>query len=266
MVRDGEYLVCKGEDCSAQATGALKRWTDKIEVKFVGESLIDAMVEAFPYILSDKDLAAMTPDEVRDAKMDPADLYRLDWAKVAELEMSGHKVGAMADKAIKNLNAKKTLSLPVLVGSLGINMIGRDMTQIIFDAGFNTLSKMLKATIPQIEAVPGMGGAKAKAFVEGFYAKVGLIAKLLSMGIAVEVSTGPLVGKTFCMTGFRDGSLSDAIEKAGGIVKGGVSRTLSYLIALDPGSNSGKMQDAKRNGTQVIGIDDAWQLTGQVKP
>jgi DNA ligase (NAD+) len=266
LVMDGAYLVCKNVECEVQSTGKIKRWTDKIEVKFVGDNLIEAVVEAFPFVLPDSELATMTPDEVRDAKMDIADLYRLDWNKVANLDPSGHKIGAMADKAAKNLKAKMTLPLHVLVGSLGIPLIGRDMTKVIVDAGFNTLSKMAKATVTQIADIPGMGDTKAKAFVGGFYDRLGLIAKLLGVGIQVAVSSGPLVGKSFCMTGFRDASLAEAIEKAGGTMAGGVSRKLSYLIALDPNGNSGKLADARKNGTVVIGIDDAWALTGQTKP
>jgi len=266
LVRDGEYLVCKSEDCEAQSTGKIKRWTSKIEVKFVGDTMIEAIVEAFPYVLSDADLSAMTPDELRDAKMDIADLYRLDWDKVADLDMSGHKVGAMADKAARNLKAKMTIPLHVLVGSLGIPLIGRDMTKVIVDAGFNSLSKMAKATVPQIAAIQGMGGSKAQAFVEGFTSRLGLIAKLLSVGIQVAVVTGPLVGKSFCMTGFRSAELSEAIEKAGGTMAGGVSRKLSYLIALDKNGNSGKLTEARKNGCTVIDVDDAWALTGQIRP
>jgi len=247
LTRNGEYLVCKNEDCPAQATGAVKRWVKKIEVLHVGDSLIEALVEA-------------------GFVGDPADLYTLDPVKVADLEIGGRKVGASADKAIRNLNAKKILPLHVLVGSLGIDLIGRDMAKIIVDAGFDSLSKMAKATIPQIAAIPGVGQVKAEAFVKGFTAKLGLIAKLIGNGIQVQVASGPLVGKSFCMTGFRDAALSDAIEKAGGTMKSGVSRSLSYLIALDPNSNSGKAQEARKNGIPVIGIDDAWAMTGMTKP
>ena len=267
LVMNGAYLVCKNIECEAQSTGKIQRWTKKIEIKFVGDTLIETMVEAFPYILPDAILSAMTPDELLEAKMDIADLYRLDWDKVADLEMSGHhKVGAMADKAASNLKAKMVLPLHVLVGSLGIPLIGRDMTKTIVDAGFDTLSKMTKATIPQIAAIPGLGNTKAEAFVNGFMAKLGLICKLLDNGITIAVASGPLVGKTFCPTGFRDGTLAAAIEAAGGTMKSGASKTLDFLIALDPSGNSGKLASARANGTKVISIDEAWAMTGQTKP
>lgn len=247
LTREGEYLVCRGLDCPAQATGSIKTWVKKIEVLHVGDSLIEALVES-----------GMVED--------PADLYTLNAADVSDLEIGGRKVGATADKAIKNLKAKMTLPIHVLVGSLGIPLIGRDMAKIIADAGYDTLSKMAKATIPQIAAIPGLGNTKAEAFVNGYTAKLGLICKLIGNGITVAVASGPLVGKSFCMTGFRDGSLSAAIEAAGGTMKGNVSRGLTFLIALDKNGNSGKLASARANGTTVIDIDEAWAMTGQPKP
>jgi len=247
LTRNGEYLVCKNEDCPAQATGAIRRWVEKIEVLHVGDSLIEAVVDA-------------------GFVEDIADLYTMDPVKVSDLEIGGRKLGATADKACRNLHAKMTLPLHVLVGSLGIPLIGRTMAKTIVDAGYNSLSKMAKATIPQIAAIPGVGQVKAESFVRSYTAKLGLIAKLLSVGIQVAVVGGPLVGKSFCMTGFRDGQLSDAIEKAGGTMKSGVSKDLTHLICLDPTSNSGKAQKARQYGTSIIGVDDAWAMTGQTKP
>jgi len=255
LTRDGEYLVCRNDDCPAQATGAIKRWVKKIGVLHVGDTLIEAMVE-------DGMVA------------DPADLYTLDPDAVAALEIGGRKVGGTASKAVNNLNAKKSLPLHVLVGSLGIPLIGREMAKMIVDAGYNTLSLMLKARVhvplgladgtklPAIASIPGVGDTKAVAFVEGFAAKTGLIAKLLGNGVQVQTISGPLVGQSFCMTGFRDQALSDAIEKAGGTMKSSVSKGLTYLIAQDPSSTSGKAQKARQYGTKVIGIEDARKLAG----
>jgi DNA ligase (NAD+) len=246
LERDGEYLVCRNEDCEAQAAGAIKRWVKKIGVLHVGETLIETLVEA-------------------GLVEDPADLYTLDVDKVADLDLSGRKVGGSASKAIKNLNDKKTLPLHVFVGSLGIPLIGRSMAKIFVDAGYSTLSKMLKAKIADVAAIPGVGQTKAEAFVLGFEKKAGLVAKLLGNGVQVQTATGALIGKSFCMTGFRDGALGDALEKAGGSMKSSVSKGLSYLIAADPSSTSGKAQKARTYGTQVIGIDDAWAMVGGKK-
>ena len=67
------------------------------------------------------------------------------------------------------------------------------------------------------------------------------------------------------MTGFRDPALDEALEKAGGTMKSGVSKGLDYLVAADPTSNSGKAKKARDYGTKVIGITDAWAMAGGKK-
>ena len=245
LVRDGEYLLCKNLDCEAQASGAIKRWISKIGVLNFGETLIDTLVEC-----------GMVNDI--------ADLYALDPVVVASLDMNGRRVGATADKAITNLNAKKALPLHVLVGSIGISpLIGRSMCQTIENAGYDTLSKMLKARVGELAAVPGVGGTKAQAFVEGFQAKVGLIAKLIGeAGITIATVSGPLLGQSFCFTGFRDANLEGALVGAGATIKSSAGKGLTYLVALDPNSGSGKLQAAMKNGTKVISVPDAKAMVG----
>lgn len=244
LTRDGEYLVCRNDDCDAQAAGAVKRWVSKVGVLHVGDTLIEALLEA-------------------GFVEDIADLYTLDPIKVADLEIGGRRVGGTGDKAINNLNAKKTMNLSTFVGSLGIPLIGRSMAKTIEDAGYDTLSKMAKAKIADVANIPGVGSTKAEAFVLGFQSKMALIGKLIGdAGIVISVVTGPLVGKTFCFTGFRDATLHAAIEAQGGTMKDSASKTLTYLVALDPKGNSTKLAAARKNGTLVIGVDDAKALAG----
>jgi len=244
LERDGEYLVCRGLDCPAQIAGAIKRWVQKIGVLHCGEALIEALIEA-------------------GMVQDMADLYLLDPDKAASVDINGRRAGGSATKAITNLNSKKTLPIHVFVGALGIPLIGRSMAKIIVDAGYTSLSDMLKAHISDIAKIPGVGDTKARSFVEGFFDRAGLIVKLTTdAGIRVQAATGPLVGTSFCLTGFRDAKLTDALEKLGATVKGSVSKKLDYLVSSDPNSQTGKATKARQYGTKVIGIDEANKMAG----
>jgi len=81
-------------------------------------------------------------------------------------------------------------------------------------------------------------------------------------GITVQVLSGPLAGKTFCFTGFRDNDLQDALEAAGGTMKGSVSKGLDYLVMHDPSSTSGKAMKARKYGTCLITPDEARAMAG----
>lgn len=242
--QDGEYLVCRNDDCAAQVTGAIRRWVSKIGVLHFGDALIEAMV--------DSGLVS-----------DVADLYTVDPAKVALLEMDGRRVGGAADRAFASLRDKMTLPLHTFLGSLGLSpLIGRSMVQTIMDGGFHTLADMRAAYPAQIGNIAGVGPTKAVAFVTGLKAKEALIDKLLASGVSIKTATGGLVGQTFCLTGFRDATLAQAIEAQGGTVKDSASKGLTYLVALDPNGNSTKLQAARKNGTLVIGKADAYKLAG----
>jgi DNA ligase (NAD+) len=193
----------------------------------------------------------------------PADLYGLDEAKLAALTLSGKKVGdSTAKRVMKNLRAKMELRIADFVGSLGIDMWGRSMTQFIVDAGLDTLEKMEDATVAQISAIPGVGDTKAVKFVEGFRRSRKMIDELLAAGVEVKkpITGGKLSGVSFCFTGVRDPAFADDLLEAGGTVKNSVGKGLTYLVAKDPKSNSGKAKKARAQGTEVISLEEAKAL------
>ena len=234
---DGEYLVCNGSMCSAQVSGSIKRWVKKVGILDWGSSVIDVLVDA---------------GHVKD----PADVYKLDEATLSAVQLSGRRVGSGAKTMLSNLHAKTDLPVNVVVGSLGIDLMGRSMVKKLVDAGYDTLDALATATVQELAAVPGMGQTKAEAFHSGFRFRSGLISKLVMNGITIKApSTGPLKGMTVCMTGFRDAAMHDAIEAAGGTVKSSVVKGLDYLVAKDPSSTSGKANKARSQGTRILGID-----------
>jgi DNA ligase (NAD+) len=236
----GEYLMCPNtKKCPAQQVGAIKRWVAKLDIKEWGDSLIKALCQD-GYV---KNIA---------------DLYRLQAGDLADLELSEKRLGeSNAKKAIKNLHDKMEIRIGDFVGSLGIELCGQSICQILVDAGFDTLEKMEDATVAELEAVPGMGDTKAKSFVKGYKQRVKLIEDLLSVGVKVKGPVqGKLTGKSFCFTGIRDKGLESEIKDAGGAIKGSVGKSLTYLVAKDPKSNSGKAKKAKDYGVEVIGIEE----------
>jgi len=244
--RDGAYLICpNGDACPAQISGAIKRWIAKIEIKHFGTSLIDMLCET-------------------GAVERIADLYTLDPAKVAAMDMGGRKVGGTADKAFRNLHAKTTLPLATFVGSLGIPMIGRSMAGKLVDAGLSSLNAMSKAKVSEVADIPNVGNTKATAFCDGYWDLLdrGVITALLAHITIAAKATGAFSDKSVCLTGFRDATMTAAIEAQGGTVKSGVSKTLTILVTKDPTSQSGKAQKARKYGTEVIGVDEMWNRLG----
>jgi DNA ligase (NAD+) len=144
LVREGEYLVCRGEDCPAQVVGGISRWVKKVGVLGIGDSVIEALVDA---------------GKVSDA----ADLYTMDPNDIASVLVGGSRLGQSAHSIVAELKSKAEMPLHVLVGSTGIPLCSRSVCKTIVEAGFDTLDKMRVATRADIERIPGLGPTKADA-------------------------------------------------------------------------------------------------------
>lgn len=248
LSRDGAYLVCMNTMlCPAQVSGSIKRWISKIGVKFLGDTLIDALCDQ-------GHLATI------------ADLYSVDPKMVATLEMNGRSIGGSADRGFASLRENMDLPLHVFVGALGIPQIGRSMAKIIIDGGYHSLHDLWGADPEALARIDGVGESKAFSFHTGFHhlmAEDGVIKGLLLAGVTIQApATGALQGMSVCMSGFRDPSMASAIEAQGGTIKGSVGKGLTYLVVKDPSSTSGKPEKARQLGVKVIGIDEMRTILG----
>ena len=242
LVREGEYLVCRGEDCPAQVVGGISRWVKKTGVLGIGDAVIEALVEA---------------DKVSDA----ADLYSMDPNDIESVLVGGSRLGQSAHTIVAELRAKAEMPLHVLVGSVGIPLCSRSVCKTIVEAGYDTLDRMRVATKADIERIPGLGPTKADAFVDGLRARAGLVDRLLANGVRIKGKVvGNLTGKSVCMTGFRDAAMEQAFEARGGTVKSSVGKGLTYLVAKDPNGASGKLDKARGLGTIVMSQREMWDL------
>lgn len=247
LIMQGEYLLCRGEDCPAQVLGGISRWVKKIGVLGLGDSIIEALIEH----------AGVT---------DPADLYTLDPNKIEGIPTGtdGSRLGRTAHIIVDELKSKAELPLHVLIGSLGIPLCARSVCKTIVDAGFDDLDKIESATLTQIANIPGIGSAKAAEFINGVSARRTLIDKLLDNGVTIKAkSVGVMTGKSVCFTGVRSPEMEKAIEDAGGTVKGSVGSGLTYLVQKDASSMSGKSQKAAALGVQIVDLDGMWAILGR---
>lgn len=245
LTRNGEFLVCPNDlECPAQVSGLIKTWVTKIGLKGVGNEIIDFLCNEG--ILND-----------------PSDLYTLDEGELADMTMNGRRIGGIAKNVVTEIKSKTDLPLHIFIGSLNIPLCSRSTVKKVVDAGFETLDKMRAATRGQLARIDGMGDARAENLVNGLKTRAEIIDRLLANGITIQApATGHLKGMSICMTGFRDSDLTDAIEKAGGTVKSGVSKDLTILVAKDKSSSSGKMKKAADYGCEILDVEEMWARVG----
>jgi DNA ligase (NAD+) len=190
----------------------------------------------------------------------------LDAAQVAKLDR-------FAEQSAKNLvaaiaKAKETATFSRLLAALGIAHVGGVLAKPIAQK-YVTLSAMRAAAaakasaafVAELTDIEGVGDTTAEGidrFLRDAHVQV-VLDKLAERGLdpkepIVAVSDGPLVGKTFVVTGTLTKPRADvqkAIEAAGGKVAGSVSKKTTYLVA---GADTGKtkIEAAEKHGVAVI--------------
>lgn len=192
------------------------------------------------------------------------DLYKLSIADLADLEVSGSKLGQSRAALIhNNIHAKRSIALPVFLGALGVDLLGSRRAKLLIEAAggqLDTLDKWLDFDHFMRLDIPGLGGITRDAIVDGLRDCVDLVRDLYAVGVRAMscesssvVSDLPFAGLSFCLTGTRE--CSSDIERLGGSLKSGVSKGLTYLVQKDPLSKSTKTIKAEQYGVKIISID-----------
>jgi DNA ligase (NAD+) len=186
-----------------------------------------------------------------------ADFYRLTTEQLMQLDRYGE---ISAHRTVQNIAESKERPFGRLLFALGLEEVGfvtgRNLAQ-----RFRSIDALLAAGLEDILQTPGVGPKMAEKIHEQLADDQmrALIEDLRSEGVTMALEgpppgEGPLVGKTFVLTGtLPDLTREEAtarIEGAGGRVTSGVSRKTDYVVAgASPGS---KLEKAERLGVPVL--------------
>lgn len=187
---------------------------------------------------------------------DLADIYALTKEQLLELERFAE---ISATKLIDAIAEKKQPPLSRFVYGLGIRHVGIQ-TAIDLVAHFGSLEKLAHATLEELRTVDGVGDVVAESVLAWFADpdNEALLEKFTRLGVipvSDVVTTGPLAGKAFVITGSLESmSRDEAAEKIralGGTFQTSVGKDTTYLVAGGKVGAS-KLAKAKRYGTEVI--------------
>lgn len=195
-----------------------------------------------------------------------ADLYRLDYAQVAQLDGFGEKSAANLKKAVE-----KAKSNPIhrLLHSLSIHHLGQKASKLLA-AEVDHVLTLAQWPLERYEAIKDVGPVLAKN-VHAFFQHAGNLDVLRSMealGVNLtqteedrkpaSATEGPLLGKTVLFTGTLTGLTREQAEAkaagAGARLASGVSKNLDILVVgLKAGS---KLKKAQELGSIQIWTED----------
>jgi DNA ligase (NAD+) len=198
---------------------------------------------------------------------DLADIYSLTKEQVLELDRFAE---LSASNLITAISERKTPPLERFVYGLGIRHVGVQ-TAIDLVTQFKSLDGIAHATIDQLKGVEGVGEVVAESVAAWFTDQdnIDLLAKFESFGIAPvyhDLSSGPLAGKSFVITGSLTSMDRDAaaekIRSLGGTFQTSVGKGTTYLVAGGKVGAS-KLEKAQKFGTEVIDEPTLHKMLGE---
>ncbi|MBU1672759.1 MAG: NAD-dependent DNA ligase LigA [Actinobacteria bacterium] len=206
---------------------------------------------------------------------DPAnrsEALALEGLTAEEVEQHPRMRERSVDKQMKAIEAAKDRPLWRLLNGLGMRNVGGHMAHVLADR-FGSMDVLSTASEEDLVAVEGVGPVIAGSVVFFFAQQENMevIEKLRRAGVRMAdraeaaAGPGPLLGKTFVLTGGLEGFTRDEasaiIEGLGGRVTGSVSKKTDYVLAgAEPGS---KLEKARELGVQVIDEAGFRQMTGK---
>lgn len=200
-----------------------------------------------------------------------SDIFHLDRHCEEIRQMEG-----FGEKSYNNLTASiekaRVTTLPRVIYSLGIAGIGLANAKVICKEFNNDVDAMLHADEETLNAIDGIGGVLAGAFVSYFkdehHIKILLnLLKELEIPEEIEDNTERILeGKKFVITGSvtyfaNRGEIKELIESLGGKVTGSVTAKTDFLINNDVHSTSSKNKKANELNIPIISEEEFIELT-----
>lgn len=240
----GEAAIrCNNPDCPAQLLRMLIHFCsrDAMDIEGLGDANLELLVN-------------------EGMLKTAADIYKLDFDKVAEFERLGKK---SADNLKKAVEKSKENDLGKLIFALGIRHIGQKAAKLLADR-FSDMDGIISASKEEILSIDGYGDIMAESVTDFFShpQAVELINDLKAAGVNMrsekKVIDNRFEGKTFVLTGtlsrFTRTQASEVIETYGGKTSSSVSKKTDYVLAGEAAGS--KLQKAQDLGVKIISEDE----------
>ena len=236
----GEAAIrCDNPDCPAQLLRVLIHFCsrDAMDIEGLGDAVLETLL-----------------NQGLISKI--ADIYRIDYEKIAQLEGMGKK---SADNMRNAIEKSKENDLSKLLFAFGIRHIGQKASKLLSDH-FLTLDNIISASKEEILNIEGFGEIMADSVVDFFslLQTKQMIEELKLFGLNMEsqreIKDNRFEGMTFVLTGtlstYGRKEAQEIIESYGGKASSSVSKKTTYVLAGE--SAGSKLQKATDLGITII--------------
>ena len=250
------HYFCLNEECSAKSVGKILRFIKSLNILGIGEEVLNAMIQ-------------------QGLVSGVADLYGLHERKAdlsnLELGSSGVRFGEKrAERVLSEIDKVRELNISQLLGSLGINHLGKrrvELMQQAVNGQLDSLQAWFDGTLIKVAEEAGVPKI-AQSIQESLLATKASIDAIIGNGVKLVVHEQTEVSAmafSVCATGklsIPKKALEDQVKASGNIWKTSVGKGLTYLVMADPNSNSTKAQKARKLGVQCISEGDLLKKLG----
>lgn len=186
-----------------------------------------------------------------------------DFVKMTVVELSQAIGSSVMAKKIHKSKVEKLTNAPWYLVAGAHPCFGRGVgvrkAKKLYEGFSGDIAKL--ANISQIVSVEGFDIKTATKIASGYAVFMQFVQDCNIVFANYEAPKGgDLSGQSFLFTGFRSGDLEKQIVDRGGKIASSVSSKLTYLVALNPDENSGKLDKAREIGTKIITRDQLIEM------
>ena len=262
LVKRGAHHFCPNYDCPAQAKGRLAFFCakDQMDIEGLGPRTIEILYDnGFVKTISD--------------------LYSFDFSRLRGLEGFGGTEGKKIEGIKMAIEKSRRTPFRSVVVSLGIPEFGKKAVDLLCDAGFDSMDKLLDVASRNDEealsSIRGIGSVTARLIIDGLNSETNrrLIDELRKAGLQMtdvkednSAYEQIFQGQSWCVTGSFDNfnprsKAMDEIRRRGGTEVSGVSSKTTCLLA---GHGAGsKIDKAKELGVRIVTEQEFLKMIGQ---
>ncbi len=243
VLQDGDFLRCANpHGCNKVVVEQLVHFCHVVGIEGLGDKIVrklfdEGMLKSF------------------------ADIYRLDVARLTELDRMGE---TLAKKIVGEIDRTRTMSLKIFIRALGIGEIGSNVSELIV-TNFQSLNRIRQLNVDDLLPIHGIGESIAHALVNGLQERTKDIDDLLTeirvpdeQAMRADADTShPLFGKAVLFTGkmahLDRKAAQDAVKRLGGRAPSAMSHAINFLVIgdessplLGAGKKSTKQKEAEK--------------------
>ena len=259
---------------STKKEDAVRRCTRGYDCKYIAREKLKHIVSKEAFNIDG--LGKKVIDQFWDLKLvqTPADIFKIDYTKINELEGWG---SLSIENLKKAINKAKTISLNRFIYSIGIRHIGQENAKILasFFKSINNFSNLFiknkrSEILNNLKDLDGIGEIQIKSINTFFSNKKNinvvdhLIRSLKINDFKTFNKKGKFSNKNLMFTGgFKKMSRSEAktlTENNGGKVLGSISKKLDILVVGDSKPTKKKIEKAKDLKVQILNEKDWYKI------